>query len=374
MKPESHADLTIRDIAQFAGVSTATVSRFLNGKIQRKKSRHGKLEKVIRESGYQLPRQKDKTRLLFVKGSPLVGFHNELSQPALLEYYLQKNSKELGIEIVTLCDKDTEVIGHQLKELNCSGVVSFLDVGRLPVPTVLLNRDNYYGGLSCVNCDNLSGLVKGLAYLKAQGHDRIAYFCDCALAPSQGDPRRYFMPQAYHIAGIEFSSELIWNKYFKRGEHQPVINEAVKYFLALSPPPTAIFSVGDCYGISFYQALKENGLSVPDDMSIIGFDGTGVCEMLSPSLTTVAKPLEKMAVEALKLVKRLVNYPESTAYKILVEPEVVARNSVARKTHCVDVHKKRDREGSCAAAAGGMRQTTTAQTRRIAKATRLVER
>ncbi len=323
----NNENVTIRDIAKFAGVSTATVSRFLNGKILKERCSHRRLQKIINESGYQLPRRKI-PRILFVKYTENIVGNYDASHDAHLEHYLQGNSQKLGVESFSLCGRDKEKVVRRVRELKCSGVISLSCLGELPTPYVLLNGYFYNGGHSCVNCDNFSGMVKGLAYLREMGHERVAYFCDREICPSHGDPRHYFMPQSYYNAGLVFSPELVWSKYFKSGEHQPVVDEAVDYFLSLKPRPTAIFSSGDCYGISFYDALRRRGKSVPEDMSVIGFDGSPMCEVWNPPLTVVAKPLEKMAVEALRLLRRLIASPEDTAYKLLIEPEVIERRSV----------------------------------------------
>ncbi len=259
MQADNFETMNIREIANCAGVSPSTVSRYLNGKIQ-KKRRHEKLERIINECGYQLPRLKHKTRVLFVK----VEEHaSAWTHTSVVEERLQEFCRESGVEMFGVCGTDQREIERKIAELNISGVITVAVFQKFSVPAVIVNSDNYYGSLSCVNCDNHKGVVAGLEYLKRMGHDRVAYFCDRLPGPAFRDPRHFFMPQAYHLAGLEYDPDLVWGVSFAPREHQPVIEAAVRHFLSLKRRPTAIFMCGDTYAISFYDALKANGLRFP---------------------------------------------------------------------------------------------------------------
>lgn len=331
MEPDPSDPMTIRDIAGKAGVSTATVSRYLNGKILKERQKHKRLRAIISESGYQLPKRKV-PRILFVKPSEAVFSNVDSSHEVLLDHLLQKCSRDEGVEVFSLCERDPERIVRQLKALKCTGVLSFADMGALPATVIQVNNDRPSDGNACVNSDNYAGMVQGLAYLKRMGHQQIAYLSDREPVPPYVDPRHVLVPQAYHAAGVEFRPELYWHQGFKPGEHQPVIEAAIERFLSLRPAPTAIFMSGDCYGFAVYDALRRRGKSVPDDISVLGFDDGPMCDVLSPALTTVAKPLEQMTIEALRLMKRLLEAPERAAVRVLVSPNIVERKSVRQRT------------------------------------------
>jgi LacI family transcriptional regulator/LacI family purine nucleotide synthesis repressor len=100
--------------------------------------------------------------------------------------------------------------------------------------------------------------------------------------------------------------------------------------LALKDRPTAIFCQGDEIAVGAMQAIKEAGLSVPEDFSIVGFDDIEISQHLNPALTTIRQKKEEMGVEAADMVLELINNPEKKVEPEIIETEFILRDSTKK--------------------------------------------
>jgi LacI family transcriptional regulator len=99
--------------------------------------------------------------------------------------------------------------------------------------------------------------------------------------------------------------------------------------LALDEPPTAVFAFNDMLAIGAMEAARENGLRIPGDLSIVGFDDTFEALIVTPGLTTVRQPLAEMGRMAVALLVRLLQRPRIEALHIELETKLVVRESTA---------------------------------------------
>jgi len=104
----------------------------------------------------------------------------------------------------------------------------------------------------------------------------------------------------------------------------------MKYLLNLSSPPSAVFFANDNMALAAMRVIKEKGLKIPEDISIVGFDDIEAASQLDPPLTTVKQPLYKMGEEAAKLLFNLLNNKEDKPQKIILNTELVIRKSCKR--------------------------------------------
>lgn len=335
MTNSNDTSLTLKELAEAAGVSIATASRFLNGKITNKNAAHLKLEKLVKEKGFVKQRRKATPRLLLVM-SKLSRASDDDFETRLCRH-LEEACREQNIELVItkLLERDhiRDEAEKRARELGCSGVFIHANLpdDNFQLPFIVIDDDHYYGSQSNVSCDNSAGLVMGFRRLKDLGHETIAYFSDYPAEALRTDPRDHFIEQAYRINNLKLQKELVFHGSFPPFQHGPVVREAVERFLSISPRPTAIFLKGDCYAPAFYDELSRHGLSVPADMSILGFDGSGLCSLLSPTLATVAKPFAEMARAAVKLMDQKLARPDMAPQTILVRPEIVSGDSLRKR-------------------------------------------
>jgi len=163
------------------------------------------------------------------------------------------------------------------------------------VPTVLL--DNEMDGLSCVLADNISGGLLATRHLIERGHTRIAFLGGHGNS-AVGRQRQTGYMQAMAGAGLEVETTLVRECGFRFASGHAQIDR-----LVLRPdPPTAVFCVNDAVALGAMSRLRELHLDVPGDVSLVGLDDIEPASMVSPALTTVRVPRQRIgrtAAEAL---------------------------------------------------------------------------
>jgi len=319
----------MRDVARDAGVSPATVSKMINGRDFPTDAVRNRILAAITKTGYKKRKTVKVVRnILCVCPSDEAGGNTPHS--IQMARVLESSGKKWNFIVSTTFLSGQDSIYSIIRERKIAGVVFMVNdfAHKIPIPAVILNEyvdDSFY---PCVDCDDISGLFKIFDFLKECGHRRIAYFCDCRMSGKNSKPRKSRIPGIYERSGIEYSDELLWNEDFKFGEHRPVIRRAVRHFLDLKERPTAIVLAGDIYAPCFYEEMRLNNLRIPEDISIVGFDDFPIADMLHPPLTTVRKPLDAMAEEALRVLYESIESVRTVPGKILLTPELVVRESV----------------------------------------------
>ncbi len=323
--------INIREVATLAGVSPATVSRVMNGKNRLRTAAAQRVKKIIDQTGYVRKKQQA------VAGTILCFYEQgeSLTQHAgTLLHLLDERCHQAKLRLINIRSSKHAPIETLIAENNAVGVIYLSRhqyKGDILLPAVELNSYEAYQVYPSVDCDDFSGVVNSLCYLREQGHSRIAYFCDRVIDPAINIlPRIAALPAAYRIAGLEYDDSLIWQENFVSNQHHKVITAALDHWLALSERPTAIVMTGDAYASSFYGLLAERGLKIPDDISIIGFDDDDQSKMIYPQLTTVRKPLEQMAETAMDILTNAISGNGKTLMKVLIKPQLIIRDSVKK--------------------------------------------
>ena len=323
--------VNIREVANMAGVSPATVSRVMNGKNRSKTAAARRVKEIIDQTGYV--RKKQQT----VAGTILCFYEQgeSLTQHAgALLHLLDERCHQAKLRLINIRSSTHAPVETLIAENNAVGVIylsGHKNKSDILLPAVELNSYEAYQVYPSVDCDDFSGVVDSLRHLRDQGHSRIAYFCDRVIDPAKNTLLRIAaLPAAYRIAGVDCDDNLIWQEDFVPNQHHKVVAAALDHWLALPERPTAIVMTGDAYASSFYGLLAERGLKIPDDISIIGFDNDEQSKMVYPQLTTVGKPLEKMADTAMSILINMISGNNNTLMKVLVKPQLVIRDSVKK--------------------------------------------
>ncbi len=326
---------TIKEIAKLLNISSTTVSRVLNDKAEKYRISE-KTAKLVREKARQLnflPNQiAQNLRLQRTNTIGLVipdisnPFFANLARTVEIELRKQK-------KLILLCDTndDTQLENETLALLMGRKVDGLLiaPVGLSNhhfqhyshIPTVMIDR--YFEDLTIpyVATDNLFGAYEATKYLVQSGHQHIACIQGLEDAISNKERIKGFRKaiddfeipqQKTSILGSDFSIE---NGY-----------EATKAILKNETIPTAIFALNNQIAIGVMQALKEENLSIPEDISLIAFDEQPYFQLTSPPITTIRQPIEKIGQEAVKILFDIMNNkaPESK----LLAPEFIKRESV----------------------------------------------
>jgi DNA-binding LacI/PurR family transcriptional regulator len=199
-------------------------------------------------------------------------------------------------------------------------------LSELGVPLVVISTSSEVHNVPAVDVDNEKGVRLAIDHLLGLGHTRIAHiYLDRENASFDSFSRRdtflRLRAEAGHPVPPQYLAAI-------GGPYMPAVREAVRAFLALPEPPTAIITVSDWLGLNVAQSAQELGLRVPEDLSVVGFDDS-VGALANPPLTTVRQPVTAMAEEATRMLISLVEGRPVAPETILFAPELIIRNSTA---------------------------------------------
>jgi|BarGraNGADG00212_2_1021979.scaffolds.fasta_scaffold26431_1 DNA-binding LacI/PurR family transcriptional regulator len=331
--------ITIKDIATVVGVSTSTVSRVLNGTkmdLISEKTR----EKVLRAAGELGYSSNPLARALKGKQTYLLGLIvREISDPFFTSIisHLSTQAESLGYHIVLAhAHSDTQEAIQMSVALDTRHLDGMFVLGDLHDDETALRRilqKNRVVVAMChgpnpewipkVNIDNQLGVTMMLDYLYSLGHRRLAFIDGGWL----GDIRERLVvfKEYVKLHSIDQSAQIITapNNDATGGY------EALKEILGLTPRPTAVFAADDVMAFGALKAAADSGISVPKDLSIVGFDDVEFTQYTSPSLTTIRQPIEEMSRHALSLIIDLIEKKNITPElnSTLISPELIIRQS-----------------------------------------------
>ena len=326
---------TIAEIATLAGVSAPTVSKVLNGRQGVSDTTRARVQEQLDAQGYRRrgTRRRQPVGLLdFVVRDLATPWANELVAGA------EQEAARHGVGLVVTSAHGRQMGTHhwiqQLAARRTDGivlVVSELMAGaedalrRLNIPLVLVDP---VGSASTaqptVSATNWAGGLSAVEHVLALGHTRIGVVtgpADLACARDRLDGYRAGLLRA----GLSLPEDLVRSSPFE----VPDGRAAARSLLALPAPPTAILAGSDQQAYGVYQAARERGLSIPEDLSVVGFDDVALGAWLSPPLTTVRQPLVEMAREATRLVLLLSRSEPIPAPQVELATRLVVRGSTA---------------------------------------------
>jgi LacI family transcriptional regulator len=330
--------VTIREIADLAGVSIATVSRVLNGRDDVADETRELVGRVIREHGYTANRS---ARGLSGGRTGLVGVLVPLVYPAYFSAILAGAAEALSEQDLRVVLSPT---GHEharevslldrlmhgvtdgalivLPEESSEELEGLLDHGyHFVVVDPLMPLDER---IPSVSAAHMSGAHQAMRHLLGLGHRRIAAITGPPGWVATEDRRRGYHG-ALAAAGLLPEPELEVEADFEiRGGL-----DAAGYLLDLPDPPTAIFAFNDNLAIGSVQAARERGVRVPEDLSIVGFDDVEHATIVTPTLTTVRQPLAEMGRTAVSLLIRLLEGQRFETLHVELATRLVVRNSTA---------------------------------------------
>jgi LacI family transcriptional regulator len=327
---------TIREIAQLAGVSIATVSRVVNRSGYVSEKTRSAVESVIREHGYTANRT---ARGLSGGRTGLVGVTVPRIHPAYFSLIVAGVAEALyehDMRIVlcpTLHEHAREV---SLLERLMHGTT---DCGLLVLPEessselrTLMNhgyrfvvvdpRKRIDERVPTVSAAHSSGADQATRHLLDLGHRRIG-----AITGPRGTMATEERQRGYHAAlaaaGVLPDPELVIESNFDIDGGR----KAASALLDLADPPTAIFAFNDPLAIGAMQAALARNLRIPQDLSVVGFDDTAEAELVTPALTTVRQPLAEMGRMAVSLLTRLLENHRFEALHVELATQLIVRAS-----------------------------------------------
>jgi len=332
----SGARPTIYDVARLAGVSTATVSRALNGTGQIAPATSAAIDAAVLQLGYQ---PNTVARSLVTKSTQTIALLlPDIANPfyAALVSGIQERALAAGSTML-LCttEGDPEREEQYLSLLRAKQVDGVLvdglvlpperiaDFVREGLPIVCLDRDIDSTSVPLVQVDNRLGARLATEHLLSLGHRRIAHVSG---APGLriSDERIGGYSDALAAAAVEHRRTLVAvGSFTEEGGY-----EATRALLAVSKL-TAVFAANDLSALGVMHAIAESGRRIPDDVSVVGFDDLRLAGHTTPPLTTIHQPAFEIAQRATQLLLDLAAGREVPQRLHLLEPELVVRGSTA---------------------------------------------
>lgn len=299
--------MTIKDLAAKTGYSLGTVSRVLNNHPHASEKARRAILQAAKESGFQLNenakqlKQQYATSILaVVKGTSneLFGDLMEKIQamiaktgyPLIVDYMDEDGNEVLRAAQLCRTKKPLGIIFLGGNSCNFSS-----DFDKIDIPCVLITNNaggHQYPNLSSVTTDDREASRQAIKALIDQGHRKFAVVGGDLLYSDTSRLRYEGCQDAFREQGIAFDAELDYQgvRYSYMGGYQ-----ATKALLDRGREFTALFAVADVMAIGAIRALRDAGLRVPEDVSVMGFDGLPLGSYLVPQLSTVVQSTELLA-------------------------------------------------------------------------------
>lgn len=335
--------MKMREIADAAGVSLTAVSLVLNGKPGIGDEKRALVTRLLQENGYQI-RPEDApqhihahSNLCFLKyskhsylvnGNP--GFVTQIMDAAGEEcrrhsYNLLVNafSDFSAINRAELIDTATTggviLLGTEIERED----LSYFD--GLQKPFVIVDNALERLPFSTVTMDNAGAVFEAVEYLRSLGHRKIGFLYN-SIPSSNDNARRDAFEAAMHQPGLSYSDDLICRVFPTMDGARKSFGEALDRGIAL---PTAFLANNDSIALGAMRAMQERGIRVPQDISMIGFDGLPFSAMSEPTLTTVDVPCADIGRWAVNIIHQQMRGRIRTTCSIHVSTQLHIRKSTA---------------------------------------------
>jgi LacI family transcriptional regulator len=331
---------TIYDIAKHAGVSISTVSKALNGYSDISPKTRIKIQQIIKELKFQ---PNATARGLATKRSYMIGafFRDDLDYgfghpflQGVLDNFKDTIGQK-GFDIVffsnTVPQGMPDSYEARAKHRHVDGILllgihkddpKLISLNESDIPTMSIDLDFVGPRAGYLTSDNIKGAISAIEYLISLGHQRIGFIGDCFANPV-GQDRFKGYQQTLLKYGLSYQTDWVTQGDFSETSGY----EAAQRLLKAEPFPTAIFSISDTMAIGAMKAIRDNGLQVGVDISIIGFDDIEMASNVTPSLTTVRQNKKKMGAQAALALVDLIDMNEDRPSIFSIETELIIRDS-----------------------------------------------
>jgi len=327
----------IKDIAKQAGVSVTTVSRVLNGEKYVKDDLKARVQKVIDELDYvpsHIARSlvRKKTNLIGVIVPDLTSSFYSTILSSIEETASQNNYNLLVCNIIEDTDKELKYL-HVFKEMRVDGVIIMHEkltdeirayLNKLDIPIVFSSVRPADQKFISIIIDDYAAAMEATKYLLELGHSRIGFIGGDMRDVTSGQSRFLGYRDALSGSGISVS-----DAYIRFGDYKTMSGyKLTQELLACEPRPTAIFAVSDDMAVGAMNCIHDHKLKVPDDVSVIGFDGSQLTEWVRPQLSSMEQPIQEMGKVTVELLLNLISGEVETPMEdVILKHKLIARQS-----------------------------------------------
>lgn len=330
--------LTIKDIARESGYSVSTVSRVLNDRRDVSPEAKKAIEEIVKihhfvpnNNAKRLKQIASKTIVVLVKGTSNMLFSSIVEE---IQAMMEKTRYTLKVSYLDEDDNEVQQAAVVCRERNPMGLL-FLGgnaeyfeqgFGEIHVPSVLVTdpgADLHFSNLSSVATDDVAASKCAIDYLISQGHKQIGIIGgDLRLSYTSIQRYRGCM-ESFRASGVEFDEKSCYEK--ARFSYDSAYR-AMKRLLSKAEL-TAVFAMSDVMAIGAIRALRDFGYLVPEDISVMGFDGITLAEYYNPKLTTIQQQYKTLAARGVEILLSHIELKNSAVHETvpfhLIEGESV---------------------------------------------------
>jgi DNA-binding LacI/PurR family transcriptional regulator len=332
---------TIKDVADLAGVSFTTVTNVLHNRGQRYSvETREKVKRAIEQLGYRpnqiarsLVRRRSNTLGIVVEhyGGVLMGnpYHAMLLDGVLFE--ATRNGYQ--IKIIALPEPDIDSVRRQAEDGSVDGVILaapryqsvLLDwTENCPLPCVVAGSIPASPSIACVDVDDEGAVYRAVSWLIDLGHRRIGFIAG---------PVDYWSAhqrEQGYLGALRDKGVHAENAWINRGDYSTQSGmAAMRELLCVRPALTAVFCCNDWMALGALETLWREGVRVPQDLSLIGFDDVEPASVARPPLTTIRQPVREIGSKAAEILLRRLRGESRSAERVIFPGELILRESVA---------------------------------------------
>jgi len=326
--------VSIKDVAEAAGVSTATVSRVLSNGLHVRPEVRERVMATVERLGY---RPNLVARSLRSQQSSTIGLIvSDISNPffTAISRAVEDTAYEQGFSVL-LCNTDenpekeaiylnlmhdTAVAGAIMSPTRQT-IANFAD-SNLTFPIVVVDRSISNGDVDAVLLDNVDAAYRLITHLIEQGYRRIGALCS---EMGTGLERQVGYEKALRAHGLAPKSEYM--KYVQPKAEAGYT--ATLKMLDLAEPPDSLFAVNSLIAEGALQAIRERNLTIADDIALVIFDETTWSSLVQPSLTLIAQPTYEIGKTAAELLMQRIADPDRPTRQVILKGQLLVRGSSA---------------------------------------------
>ena len=333
--------LTIIDIANYAGVSKSTVSRVINKDKHVNPKTRDRVLSIINKLGYA---PDNIARSLVTKKTRAIGliipditnpFYSETSK------IIEETLRKLGYSLIICNTNNQSILQNKyiniLMQRKIDGIIfgsvktsdtNIVKLAEKGLPIITYHRRVSNNKSNFVISNDIEGVKIAVKHLTNMGHKNIAYISG-PTSFSTGINRLKGFIESRSIFNLNNDS-----KFIQEGEYSEKISwQATKRLINLTTPPTAIIAANDLMAISALDCILHHGLSVPKDISLIGYDNINLASHARIQLTTISVDKKNMAKQATHLlINGLLNRKDvfEKPIQVILQPKLILRNTTGK--------------------------------------------
>ena len=321
--------VSMKDISAACGVSVATVSKALNDHRDIGEKTKERIRQTAKEMGYfpNSAAQALKTNRTYNIG---VLFVDEARSGLTHDYFsyvldsFKRTAEEYGYDITFIncskSDRNRMSYLEHAKHRGVDGVVvacidfhdpEIMELARSDIPVVTI--DYIFNNRMAVVSDNVNGMNQLLTYVYDKGHRRIAYIHGADSAVTQSRLTSFY--KTAKELGLEMPEEYILEAAYRNTKET---FKRTLELLDLPQPPTCILYPDDFASYGGMNAIQARGLRIPEDISVVGYDGIPAARHIEPKLTTLKQDTERIGSEAARNLISLIEEPKSTPIQVIM--------------------------------------------------------